>query len=97
MASVNGSIVTAENWPAFAGKTIVNSGLVGFVIWIGSENFLKPAMEDQREFVKAIKQTNERYADSSAKTAETLNGILRVQEQIRDDQRRGVWNQAKSP
>jgi len=100
MANGNGN---GENWPAFAGKTIVNSGLVGVVLWWGATRVIEPAQQEQREFVRAVRIATEKQAENGAKTAEALREmsqnqiqIIKVQEQIRDDQRRGVWNQAKA-
>lgn len=100
MANGNGN---GENWPAWAGKTVVNSGLVGLVLWWVAEFMIKPAQDDQRDFVKTIKITNEKQVEIAAKNADALSemsrtqaSILHVQEQIRDDQRRGAWNQSKA-
>ena len=94
MAHDNGS---AFDWWSFLAKQGITALLAGAVLWFTAYKVVVPLQSSHQHFVDSIAKTNQEHAEASKKTAEVLWGILEVQRQIRDDQRRGVWRDPPTP
>lgn len=95
MQQVNSPAADWWSWVArqgaFAGMLIVFAGWFGVAIVV-------PMRDDQRAFMQSVIETNKVNAATAAKQteiqqqqAQALKDIVPVLQQIRDDQRRGVW------
>jgi hypothetical protein len=84
-------------WSWVARQGIFAAMLVLFAGWFGTA-IVVPMRDDQRAFMQSVIKTNELNAATVSKQteiqqtqAQALKDIVPVLQQIRDDQRRGVW------
>lgn len=92
---------TGEFWTAVKqyGFTTV---LAGVLIYFLAFHVVEPMRVDQQRFMDSVIQTNALNAATAAKQTEiqsqqakALQDIVPVLQQIRDDQRRGAWNDTR--
>jgi hypothetical protein len=90
--------VPATDWWSWVMRQGIFAGmLIAFSGWFGTAIII-PMRDDQRAFMQSVIETNKVNAVTVSKQteiqqtqAQALKDIVPVLQQIRDDQRRGVW------
>jgi hypothetical protein len=86
------------DWFSLIGKYGFTTALAVVLLWYLAAYIVEPMRRDQQRFMDSVIETNKINAATVAKQteiqqqqAQALKDIVPVLQQIRDDQRRGVW------
>src|SRR4051812_19809230 len=102
------SSVPADWWAAVRQYGFATA-LASSLVWYVGFYVVEPMRLDQQAFMRSVIDTNKTHADAAAQQAAVsmkqteiqqqqaaaLSNIVPLLQQIRDDQRRGVWNESK--
>jgi hypothetical protein len=95
---------TFGDWLAVLRQYGFVTALAAVLLWYMAVHVVAPMRSDQQRFMDSVIQTNILNATTAAKQTEiqqtqarALQDIVPVLQQIRDDQRRGAWNDTTRP
>lgn len=95
--------VSHFDWKNWLAKQGFNAVLLAAFIWFLGSQIVIPMRDDQQRFLNSVMETNRTHSEVALKqtliqqqTSAALENMSTVLEQIRDDQRSGVWRDANS-
>ena len=103
------AVPALDGWFGFFAKQGVFAALFAALLWFLGYYVFIPQQQQTKAFQDAIIKTNEQHAAAASVTASAMRGIedstrrqektgeqtLQVLQQLREDTRRGVWNDAR--